>query len=524
MNAIPVVKSFTAVLIFLVSGLLWGAEKSTAEPPEILKEKCIADVKSDLSCTKPKDKTDLPAMSTYRDCIDTMNTRITSECSDKRSIKEKTADCSSAYKEWSTAAFDGGAACKAFDPTTGDSCNERIAACDAKLNNTIAPTTESGQSDTDMIMAIVQKSLVGNSGPNAGGTKACVKQFDTKELKATKKDLDQKEKELKKDIKKELDDQLKFVDEKTKKSNEIEKQIATLKKDLKKFNQTKDTEMRKQINDAAKATLDSAKKLRGLNLSIVAKNNSLAQLRFKHQTEMLDLTDERVTFSCKQQLLALKNGILNNSAEDPKSPNYSEKKALADQFRNQGTKGTADLKALLTLTQKKCFETANTKKNQTAMQFGQSQSDLENDMKEIRNQIEDENKQLALSQDNIKKIQAEADTAKSEEQKAMDTEIFNLNKEVIDNNESIKNKLELSRAQAAQLKLDIQNLVLQTNADVEVAFSDASKAIGKAEDLRVAAVKQCCAGKIKDDSCKRLESSDPSKSTNSGSSNSGIAH
>lgn len=501
MNAFPILKSFTAVLVLLVGVSGWGASSQSKKTE---KNARLNECKEDCKTTA---KSTCSTMETNKiDCIIKATISCQSEC--VASLRADAKDCTAAFKEYNTAAGKSRSACKAFDPNIGSSCQERVTACGQQVDGIFtSPGSEDG-SDTrpgeEIIMSMLMQKINGNANASSG---ACVTQFDAKAVRDAEKELKREEKDLRKDIKKELDEQLKLVEEQRKKSNEISKKIAEIEKDLKKENLKKDSEMRKQIADAAKVTLDSAKKLRGINLSITAENNKLAKLRFSHQAAMLDLTDDKVALSCKQQLLALKNGILNSGAIDPKSTESGQLKALADQIKNQGARGTGNLKALLAQAQKQCFETANTKKNKALLDYNQNQAELNSNIKEYQSQIEDEKKQLALSQDNIKKIQDETDKEKTEAEKAALKEIGNLNQELADNEQSITEKINLSKAQAVKLNADIQNLVLKTNAEVKAAYSEAGEAISTAKGLRDVAAESCnCDTASKTEICANLKS------------------
>ena len=498
MNAFPVYKSFTAVIIFLIGMNVWGESKedrcetSCSNKEAEFRDKCIRALNSDTH-------TGIPV------CIVQKIEACSNACISK---SEKVASaCSAAYKEWSNAEGDGAAACGAFDPSVGGSCSEKVKSCGNAING-LFDSKEESDDDTKLIMAMITKEVTKNSRNPKTGPVACVQQYDTKVARDAEKEMKREKKDLEKDIKKEIDEQAKLAEEQNKKRNEIEKKIAEINKDLKKEGLKEDTEMRKQISESAKLTIDSAKKLRSLNTAITNENNKLAQVRFAHQTAMLALTDEKVALSCKQQLLALKNGILNSGTGDPKAAGQEQIKAIADQIKNQGIKGTGELKILLNAAKKQCFETESTKKNQRTMDTNQKIAELNNNIKEFQSQIDDEKKQLQLSQDNIKKIQDETEKKKNADQEAAMKEISNLNTELMGAEKSIATKLQIAQAQAAKLNTDIQNLVIKTESDVKLAFTDASKAIAKAENARADAYEACnCNKDSKDGKCSPLSKS-----------------
>ncbi len=498
MNANQVCKSFTAVMVLLV-GVFVG-EVGGAEALDNYNT-CMATCNKDNN-NPESNKAECPGtgLETAIACQKRLFKECKTKCGDDHGTpKEKRAECISAYKEWGTVASDGEAACGAFDRTLGQTCSQKVAACGRSIGKIFdEPKSDESNSGAEMLVAMAKAKMTSMAAPakEEGGAAACVEQYDTKVARDAEKELKREQERLKKDIKTELDAQTKLYEDQRKKSIEIEKDIAKINKEMKKEGLKKDADMRKQLNDSAKGTLESAKKLRLMNTSITGENNKLAQLRFAHQTAMLALTDDKVALACRNQLLALKNGILKSGAIDPKAPESASIKAVADQIMNQGSKGTGNLKSLLSQAQKQCFETEKTKKSQKTLDYNQRLNEINNNIKDFQSQIAEEQKQLALSQDNLKKIQDESGKEKAQEQSDAASEIATLNKDLMLNDKTIQEKLKVSAHHAADLEASIKNLVLKTNADVKMAYTDASKAITKAENSRKGAYASCGCDKI----------------------------
>ncbi len=398
--------------------------------------------------------------------------------------------CESAEQAWQTAKVDGDKACGAFDEKGGKSCAERIRSCRKMMKDVFTPE---GEDTDDSLEAVSQMALkfMGPVNPQVPTENGCVTEYDRNERRTVKQDFETRRKELEKQIKTELDETLKTDEKLQKEKNDIEKEIAKLDKESKQSIAKKDVKIREDIAAASKSSVDHGKRLRGLNLAITKENQGIAKLRFSQQTALLDMTDERVNLRCKNQLLQLKEGILKGGVVDPKAPESTQLKSLADRIKNQGTKGTGELKALIEQAKKACFEAENTKKQQHAIQVNHELANANDRIAEIQNEIADEKKKLALDQENIKKIQEESEKEKTLEEEAKLKEVTNLNQKMINFQTAAEKKQQLSQVHTAKLNADLEQLKLE-KLNEKPAYDNAMSAITKAETARRSAFTKCC--------------------------------
>lgn len=474
MNSFSLSKCFTVVL-FLVFGQLGLAEMDGRGMQAIIdcaNDACKADSTSE-TCKARK-----------AECR-----TLQEEIRAAELAKETKVSCKAAMKEWRDKAAKGTRACNAFDKSLGKSCQERIKSCENKITGAV---DGSGGETLGFIQQIVQQSLSSKSGAIAedvvNGGAPCVKQFDGKAKRDAEKEFTKDRRDLEDKIKKEVDKQTELNQELREKKDKISTKISDLDAENKKEALKRETKMREETTRLSKSTVDIGKRLRAYDTAILQENQKLTKIRFANQTALLELTSDKILNRCKQQLLTLKNGILNPASADPKDA--GQLKALQGQM-GQGATGTANLTALLKQTKDACFTQENTKKQQLQIQYNEDQVNANKRIEEIQASIADEKKQLKLDQDSLASVKAENEKEGTTAETEKLTKIQNLNTELTNFQDSINEKLVNSKTQAQKLTTEIANMTIKKDFDVEPAFDDASDAIENAENSRVSALEDC---------------------------------
>lgn len=515
----------------------WGVANA-----EKTKNQCEADCAKNQSANETACKSELASAGSsdnspanfIRLCKQDKLNECKATCSDLPSAQDARSECKDAKKAYDDATAKGREACAAFTSEKEkagkeQSCTEKVAACRGAVTGLFESSDDEEESTGafEILGGILKRTVLGQSDPTtpASSAEACVDEPDQakreqaiKEQKAEEKDFRREKKDIEDRIKKEADEQAKLREKEREKQDDIKKKTSEIEADNKKENLKREKSMREQVAQLSKSSVDTAKRIRAFNIAITAERQKMDQERFNLNTAMLELTDEKTTLKCRQQFEALKVAIVDakpvtaSSTEEQK-----QQEALAAQFRGKGIKGTAQLKQLLNLTKKACFEAAQTKINQINLTSSQKMQSSADRINELQNSINDENKHVQLDQENIKKIQAETDKEKTTEESEMLKKTSNLNEELLNFSKSTEEKTKISTAQQEKLRKDIEDLVVEHNKPRGIPksltnFRKAEGLIRTREDKRSDAVAACCTDKPaadqKKNGCERLMKED----------------
>lgn len=378
MNSFSLSKLLTAVLfVFIAGGTLevfaQSKSQSAADKDEFLKiyKSCLktcGENTYELNCSA-KDFTDAGDRRSCMNklvatCKDDCKTDYNAGIADK---KESVKTCTDAMKDWRDKASAGTRACGAFDKSIGSNCTERIRACKSKIDGTFSNDEDGeGSASLGIIKQIVMQKLSTNSNSIAndvvmGGT-ACVKSFDAKIKKENEKDFARERRELEARIKKEKDEELKQNEKLREKKDDITKKITELESKLKKAAESRASKASEAKTAYQKKLVDSAKVIRNLGTAILQEDQKLTKARFTVQTALLELTDDKISNLCKQQLTSIRNAILSNSPSA--GVTSAEKEQISGLKSNIGTgaKGTANMNDYLKKMKETCFQQQNSKK------------------------------------------------------------------------------------------------------------------------------------------------------------------
>lgn len=518
MKSFSLVKFFT-VVSFLIVSVSWGVAKAEENKEDCIKRVSAQNKKNCADLTYPnKDYSDKNACLRDADSLASQS----SECIEKRSRseineerKEGKADCTTAKKAYTDSKAKSREACAAFTGSKEkigkeESCTDKVASCRGAVTGLFAPgeDDEEESSSLGILGDIIKRQMGGDKTATAGSEESCVDEPDqtkreqaVKDEKAAEKEFRREKKDLEDKIKKEADEQAKLREKEREKQDDIKKKVSEIEAENKKEVLKKEKSMREQIAQLSKSSVDVAKRIRAFNIAITAEKQKMDQERFNLNTAMLELTDEKITQRCRQQFEALKIAILDSKpVAAGSSADQKQLEALAAQFRNKGVKGASQLKSLLNLTKKTCFETEQNKINQLNLTSSQRTQSANDKVLELQNSISDENKHVQLDQENIKKIQAETDKEKTTEEQEMLKKTSNLNEELLNMSKSTEEKDKISKAQQEKLRKDIQDLIVEHNKPRGIPksltnFRKAEGLIRTAEDARQEAIQQCCVDK-----------------------------
>lgn len=507
MNLLSLAKLFTVVLSVLFIDMNFAkAAGASSEAGEKGYFNCIEGANASAACTADPESAKCKI--------------LVSRCEAGRNqsgaaneAKEAKLACKDAMKEWRDKASKGTRACAAFDKSLGETCSEKIRGCQGKIDGAFGSEFEEG-SETAGLLRTILMSKIGTKSNDIGndaltGGTACVKQYDAKTKKEDTKEYNKERRELEEKVKKQKDEAAKLNEKLREKINDITEKINALDAENKKDGLKRETKMREETTRLSKSTVDIGKKLRTLDLQIVAVNQKLSEDRFAYQTSLLDLTTDRITENCRQQVLMAKSALLGGAAAGASADQKQQLAALSSQILQGGIKGTANLNTQLKKIKEKCFEQENTKKKQIQMQASKGATNGNNQIKTIQDDIADEKKQLELDKQSLAAVKAEAEkegnTAEAEKLKKVE----NLNSEMTNFQDSTNEKLKIAGEEARKLNEEIENLKLKKDFDVEPAFDDALDAITTSEASRVNAVEACnCDKEESSNNCTMLKEAD----------------
>jgi hypothetical protein len=474
------------------------------------------------------------------DCkVDFKNSEYQSYCEKKRKAyidnkakedaKEAKSSCAAAFKDYTDASTKATDACQAFDRTrrSNESCKSKVDACAAKIAsfsqpfNTMDPTeNENGvEALQEIATAKIYQSLgqQTNASGFLAGQGSCVKATDKTFARQEKKDKDRERKDLKEKIKTLNDDITKYKEDIDKQRNEVNEELAKIEAENKKQMLDKDKKSQEETAKLSKSSVEVGKRLRSLALSSTKEMQNLANINFEYQSAMLELTDDKISQKCTQEFESLKAGLVNSKmANIPPNASADEKKqydalaVLAAQFKAKGIKGTGEMRTMLLNARKACFERSNTSRNKNKLINSQAVKNSQDKLDEIKNSMADENKNVALDQDNLKKLQEQTDKEKSADEAEKQTKIENLNKKLAALIKTTEERTKTTNDRIKELNAEIAKLTLVEIADVKANYSDATTAINKGEEQQSAAWDACgCSDKaiykVNERQCGRLK-------------------
>lgn len=434
-------------------------------------------------------------------------------CSIKPSSGVLSQKCSSAYQKYTELASKEKIACGAFDKaSTGSGCIDKVNSCRKKMTSLFTPIEkdtpeETAQSGADQMHEVVMTSLKTAIRANTAkgkdttiaGTASCIKSIDKNANKQQRKDKKTEEKELKSRRDKLKDDTLALSKEIDSEKEKNKKETAEIEAEFKKEMLSKDTKIREGTANAAKASLETSKRIRGYSTALSQELQKLATINFEFQAKMLPFSDDKIKKKCQQSFETAKASVVSSATATPPGPNatpeqlknYESSLAIANMYKSKGIKGSGDLKKILLQTKKDCLTDANTEKNRLQMTNAQTVKAVQDKVEELNSMISDEKKNIALEDQNIKKIQDEIGTEKSNAEKDKLTRLQNISDKEAAFIKNINDKIKELTARKLKIDEDIQNLSLVEAADVEESFNDAETAIESSRLARLNTLDNC---------------------------------
>lgn len=513
MKANAFTKILTGVMILFFSCLTLGAEEMNRAQ---CNQKC--DTESRATCTKPEAGAPNDDTNKYNQCVrDAKQSCMEQQgCSELESTKDIKQACESAFEKYSDLAAKEKEACAAFDKTGGKSCKEKADSCQKKINNLSQPfssTKSEETSDKDSgygaltevaMQSIVQYANLKNpnqtptsSIASSGG--ACVKSIDRKARKDDKEKKDRERKELSDKIKSQKDDIIKYKEDLDKERNEITEKTNEVEAEAKKDILSKEKSVTEETSRVSKELVEISKRLRARSINITKKMQTLAQVNFKFQTKMLELTDEKVSIKCKQEFESFKAALVSGGAASGASPEEKAKiGALAAQYKAKGIRGSGEMKAMLIATRKACYESANSARSQAKLDNSQNVKNVQDEIDEEKNLMKDEKTSIATAQKDLENIKAQTDKEKQAGDTEKGAKLDALSKKLANQITNTDEKTKNANDKIRELTAEINNAVLIQNFEVEDAYSEAQEAIEKGINSRKRAVETCnCANQPK---------------------------
>ncbi|MFZ3229869.1 MAG: hypothetical protein WA160_06670 [Pseudobdellovibrio sp.] len=469
MKSFPLSNLFTAVMFVLVSGGAWAGDRSDQS-------------RIDAACGEGK--------STSENCI-----RVQKEIDDKEKNADSKVACAAAKKEWRDKDSKGKRACNAFDKGLGATCRSKINGCQSKIDNTFGSSGSENESETgNLMLQLVKTALATKSNSIAADAvndgPACVKQYDAKTKKEDEKEFNRERKELEKEIEKEKETQIKEVEDLNKKTDEVQKDIDKLEKENVKEAHSAEKTLSEKTSNASKNSLEVAKRIRKIQLEINSQSQKVARDKLANDTALFSLSSAETTKRCKANLLSLQGCILLPSSAEAADVKKCE--ALnAQLIKGKGTKSNSNVTEFMQQQKDACFKADDDKLRQAQLNISQTIATSNDNIAELKKQMDDELKNLDLAKKDVEVAKAQSESEKKSGDDAMLKEIDTMNNNLFKYNSTSNTKIVKSKARIDKLTLDLQNLALKKDYGVETAFDDANDAINQSESARSDAAEVC---------------------------------
>ncbi len=496
MNAFPIAKSFTAVVIFLVALNGWSQAGSTSAASkeegteEKTKEECIKNRKNEKKCSKFTEEEDLNT------CLNTLDRMIQNQCSDLPTGSSLRAECKNLSTEFEKLNTDIKKQCAQVGEKVTDSCKKKVLECGKNLNMAGTGEESNEASENENIF----KSIYGIAKDKFGMSEGvedqanCTVEDNEKEQDRSEQKIEKMSK-LRADIASLREDAAKADDDVAKKKQDIEEKILEIEKEMTKKTIERKTEAQKETTKMQQDSLESIKRKKAALDGIDEKTTEIANMRITQQEEAIKFSQSNLMKACRDQALELKTKLIEAATKVASS--------------NQGTATTGNIKKDVEIFAKQCIQLASVERSKALKSTQDRITRANRSVLNLKDVVKQEAESFAIRQKDVEareKLATEEQT-KAEEQRTK--ELTNLNQKVADMQQFTEKKkatyLEKIAIKEAEIKVAEVKLMNRKPKFQEIESSIAASS-QKVADF----VDQCCKDKSGfEGKCRQLKTDYP---------------
>ena len=452
-------------------------------------------------------------------CLSCTNSTI-NEASKKAMgcVTDNTA-CSSATDKWASAVTKHGDVCASFSNagSSKDSCLKKINDCSGQVTSLVTPSTDKSSSVDDLFNQAMGIFKASQDQQQQGGktvNESCYQFSNDKIEKANEK----REEKISK-IREKIEDQQKKqneADEKlSKETNEIKSDQQKLNAELKKTLQKLDVTKREKFTKINEDIQASSTNIRKLATEIIKSKQTAERLKFNHQKNMLEYTEDKINQQCKSAIDTAKICFVKAS----KGMKFTEKDTCSNfSLTGSGTKGTAELKKKLKQVSDACFEQSNQSVASKKYDYADALRNSDMEIKEKQEQISDANKSLELKKTEFDSITKETEKEKTDEEQSVQDQMTNLTQKLQALQVNIEKTKTTSKVAQDKLNEDLAALTAvkinrdlgldggeSNNRTLKIVTNEARNALNEINTERVRAFGACgCNGDKPESICGQL--------------------
>lgn len=499
MNAFPISKSFTAVVVLLVALTGWTASK-----PEISREACetekLISLQTNDDCKKPIDGKIRGDADTSA-CLVMQEAKARTECKDKDSQSAIRSNCTTLLKDYEKLAEELDKQCEQAGQEKIQDCQKKANSCTKDLNLGGFEEASEDSSETERILKTVygitnDLSGVGKSVADSSG---CTFEENEKEQDRSEQKIEKISK-LKADIASLKEDAAKADDDVAKKKQEVEEEILKIEKEMDKRTNERKTEAQKETVKMQQDSLESVKRKKAAIDAMTDKNTEIANLRITQQEEAIKFTQSNLMKACRDQALELKTKLIENATKSAAS--------------NQGTATTGNIKKDVETFAKQCVKLAAVERNKVLKATQDKITRANSSVSNYKDVIKQEDESYAIRQKDIEARNKIADEEQTAAEQKKTKELAQLSQKVADM-QALAEKKKASFGEKAKVKEDEYNAIIMKLQNLKPKFRKISADIRTGGRKATQFVEQCCGTDTKfADSCSRLKkdySTEPQK-------------
>ena len=491
MNAFPIAKSFTAVVIFLVAVNGWSQEitRDQCEVDCLQKE---VEYKKECAIEYAINKPDTTA-SARQDCKSAKLLSCKSNCINFDSVKEKRSECTALLKEYEKTGEELDKQCVQAGQEKIPECKKKAKSCAKDLN--VGGFGEPSEDDTETQR--IMKSVYGiaqtatGAGNAIASDNSCAYQENEKEQDRAEQKIEKMSK-LKADVASLREDIAKADDDVAKKKQDVDEEILKLEKEMDKKTTERKTDAQKETVKMQQDALESVKRKKAAIDGMDDKNTEISNLRITQVEEAIKFSESNLMKACRDQALELKGKLIESAT-----------KAAASS--SQGTATTGNIKKDVEIFAKQCIKLAAVERNKVIKATQDKITRANRSVANLKDVIKQEGESFAIRQKDIEARAKLSDEEQSATEQKKTKELTQLSQKVADiqtfaekKKASYQEKIEVKEAEFNALQAKANNMKPKFDkitADIRTGDRKANQFIG-----------QCCSNTKFEKICKKLRS------------------
>ena len=419
MNAFPISKSFTAVVIFLVALNGWSAGASTKKSDGAdRRAACRAECDPKKQEFQDECKTNSDKTTEIQACVAKATISCISQClNDERAEKN---ECNTLLKDYEKTGEELDKQCVQAGTEGIRECRKKAASCGKSLNVGGFGEDSEDDSETEGIMKTIYGIAKAKSGmaDAVASDNSCTYQENEKEQDRSEQKIEKMSK-LKADVASLREDIAKADDDVAKKKQDIEEEILKLEKEFDKKSNERKTEAQKETVKMQQDALESVKRKKAAVDGMDDKNTEIANLRITQQEEAIKFSESNLMKACRDQALELKGKLIESAT-----------KAAATS--NQGTATTGNIKKDVEIFAKQCIKLAAVERNKIIKATQDKITRANRSVANLKDVIKQEGESFAIRQKDIEAREKLADEEQSGIEQKKTKELTQLNQKVTD--------------------------------------------------------------------------------------------